>query len=199
MSRKLVHIVDDEESIRHSTAFVLNSAGLPCVTWPSGKAFLAGAVLDRGGVAILDLQMPDLDGLTLQQELVASGSSISVIMVTGHGDVPSAVKALQSGAADFIEKPCDPDRLVTKVRHALDRQEEIHLRCGDAKERLSHLTPRESQVLTGLTEGKSNKQIAIDLGLSPRTVEMHRCNLMGRLGARSFSDAIRMAVSAGLS
>jgi two-component system response regulator FixJ len=196
---QLVHIVDDDEAVRSSIALVMSLAGLPCIAWPSAAAFLSGANLHSGGCAILDLMMPVMDGLALQEELKRRESNIAVLMLTGHGDIGSAVKALKAGAVDFIEKPFDNDDLVARVQAAVQQQQQVRVNSGDAKARIATLSGREAQVLQGLTNGKSSKEIARDLGLSPRTIEMHRSHLMERLGVRKSSEAIRLAVQAEMS
>jgi len=196
---KLVHIVDDEEGVRSSIALVMTLAGIPSVAWPSAAAFLSGANLHSGGCAILDLMMPAMGGLELQEELTRRESNMAVIMLTGHGDVGSAVKALKAGASDFIEKPFDNEDLVARVQAAMKQQEQVRIHSSDAKARVAALSAREAQVLQGLTDGKSSKEIARDLGLSPRTIEMHRSHLMERLGVKKSSEAIRIAVRAELS
>lgn len=196
---KLVHIVDDEEGVRASIALVMTLAGIPSVAWPSAAAFLSGANLHSGGCAIIDLMMPAMGGLALQEELARRESNMAVIMLTGHGDVSSAVKALKAGASDFIEKPFENDDLVARVQAAIRQQEQVRIHSSDAKARIASLSTREAQVLRGLTDGKSSKEIARDLGLSPRTIEMHRSHLMERLGVKKSSEAIRIAVRAELS
>jgi two-component system response regulator FixJ len=197
MTRRLVHVIDDDDAIRVSLTLTLNLEGLPCVSWPSAEAFLASADHGGGGCAVLDLRMPGMDGLELHREMTARGSTIDVIMVTGHGDVASAVAALKGGAVDFIEKPYDADALVLKIKEVLDRQEGGYQASTVAKAKLARLSKRENQVFLGIVAGKSNKEIARDLDLSPRTVEMHRLHLMNRLEVRSVPELIRLAIEGG--
>ena len=195
-----VHVIDDDEAVRHSLEFLLDCAGIPVRTYESGLAFLKVVGELRSGCILTDVRMPDLDGLALQQKLLEMGIRLPVIVMTGHGDVPIAVQALKAGAADFIEKPFDDEALVTAVRSALDaslRSQEREKEAEEIAARLATLTPRERQVLDRLVAGQPNKTIAFDLGASPRTVEVHRARVMEKMGARSFSELVRMAVSVG--
>ncbi len=153
------------------------------------------------GCVLLDLRMPGMDGLAVQREMAARGIKLPVVVVTAHGDVALAVQAMKAGACDFIEKPYDADVILQAAEAALARGDEERARARDAEEaasRVAALTPREAEVLQGLVAGQSNKVIAFDLGVSPRTVEVHRANLMAKLGARNLSEAVRIALSAGL-
>ena len=199
---KVVHIVDDEAVVRRSLALLLQSAGFGCQSHPSGEAFLqaAGSGLPFGCV-LLDIRMPGLDGLDVLQEMEKRGLRLPVVVVTAHGDIPLAVDAMKAGACDFVEKPYSADTILGAVTAALRRGDEVMERAreaSDAAARVASLTPRESEVLQGLLAGRQNKVIAIDLGLSPRTVEIHRANLMSKLGVGSLSEAVRMALTAGL-
>lgn len=199
MSEAVVHIVDDEDAVRDATALIIRLAGLRAVCWSSGDEFLHAANIHAPGCALLDLRMPGMDGLAVQEELAARGSTLAVILITGHGDIATAVSAMKSGAIDFLEKPYDDQILVDLVRRALSEQRgRSAVRNQEAKARIALLTPRECQVLLGLTAGKANKAIAHELGVSPRTVEMHRAHLMDRLGVNSLSEALRIAFDAGL-
>lgn len=196
--QNLVHVVDDDEALRSAAALALSIGGLPCITWPSAETFLAAANVHSRGCAVVDLQMPGMSGLQLLAELNARESSLAVVLLTGHGDVRSAVAAIKAGAADFIEKPFENDDLVARVRAAIAHQQRTRINLADAKSRVAQLTERERQVLLGLTDGKSSKELGRELGLSPRTVEMHRANMMERLGVRRASEAIGIAVRADI-
>ena len=192
------YVVDDEAVVRRSLVLLLRSAGFEAEAFPSGEAFL-DASEPAFGCVLLDLRMPGMDGLAVQRELGSRGWTLPVIIVTAHGDVPMAVEAMRRGASDFLEKPYDSDHLLRAVDAALARGADRRARlreATDAARLLDALSPREREVLTGLVAGQQNKEIARDLSLSPRTVELHRANLMEKLGARSLSDAIRLALAA---
>jgi len=196
-----VHVIDDDEAVRHSLMFLFESAGLPVRVYDSALAFLDVAGSLRSGCILTDVRMPELDGLALQQKLLDLGIRLPVIVMTGHGDVPIAIQALKAGAADFIEKPFDDEALLAAVRAALEASRRISERQTEARDiagRLGSLTPRERQVLDRLVAGQPNKTIAYDLGASPRTVEVHRARVMEKMGARSISDLVRMALSVGI-
>lgn len=199
---RIAYVVDDEEVVRRSLVLLLRSAGFAARAFPSGAAFLrASAEGLPFGCVLLDLRMPDLDGLSVQRQIVAQGLDLPVIIVTAHGDVPLAVEAMKLGASDFIEKPYDGEALLQAAAHALARGAEARARsqeATEAAERIATLTARELEVLQGLITGKQNKEIARGLGLSPRTVEIHRANVMEKLGVRSLPEAVRIALSAGL-
>lgn len=195
-----VHVIDDDEAVRHSLAFLFESAGLPVRVYESAVAFLAVAGGLRSGCILTDVRMPDIDGLALQRKLIEMGVRLPIIVMTGHGDVPVAVQALKAGAADFIEKPFDDEALLASVRSALEASERMREREAEVEDiagRLASLTPRERQVLDRLVAGQPNKTIAYDLGTSPRTVEVHRARVMEKMGARSLSELVRMALSVG--
>lgn len=195
-----VHVIDDDEAVRHSLAFLFESAGLPARTYESSPAFLRVAAGLTAGCVLTDVRMPDMDGLALQRRLGELGVRLPVIVMTGHGDVPIAVRALKAGAADFIEKPFDDDALLVAVRAALAASRldlERNAEAGRVAARLARLTPRERQVFDRLVAGHQNKAIAQDLGSSPRTVEVHRARVMEKMGARTLSELVRMALGAG--
>lgn len=198
--RRSVHVVDDDSSVRDATRTLLAVAGFEPQVFASGTEFLERADLHSGGCALLDICMPGATGLEVQTELARRASNLSVIVVTGHGDVATAVRAMKAGATDFLEKPYEPGTLLESVERALQLSSDkaSGMRSPDAKARLSRLTPRECEVLHALMAGGSNKSIARLMNVSPRTVEMHRANLMERLGARSLSEALRIAYDAGL-
>jgi two-component system response regulator FixJ len=196
-----VHLIDDDEAVRHSLAFLFESAGLPVRAYESAPAFLGVAPGLTSGCVLTDVRMPDMDGLALQRRLTELGVRLPVIVMTGHGDVPVAVQALKAGAADFIEKPFDDEVLLAAVRAALDASrldQERDAEAGRVSARLASLTPRERQVFDRLVAGHQNKAIARELGSSPRTVEVHRARVMEKMGARSLPELVRMAMGAGV-
>jgi two-component system response regulator FixJ len=197
---QVVHVIDDDADVRQSLAFLLSTAGLAVRVHASAVAFLK--VLDgmQGGCVVTDIRMPQIDGLELQRRLHAQGSKLPVIVMTGHGDVALAVEAMKAGAVDFIEKPFDDEVLLAAIRTALSRQAEDSERAARKamiQDRLKALSEREREVLEGLVAGKANKVIAYDLGISPRTVEVYRANLMTKMQADSLSALVRMALVEG--
>ncbi|MFA6117922.1 MAG: response regulator [Sphingomonas sp.] len=198
--RKLIHIVDDEEAIRRSTSFVLKTSGFAVETWKSGAAFLKEVRHAPHGCILLDMRMPEMDGLKVQQLLNERGITMPVILLTGHGDISMAVRAMKAGAVDFIEKPFEKAILMTAIKAAFDRIDAAGSAVARAEEAtiiVGTLTGREREVLDGLARGLPNKTVAYDLGISPRTVEVHRANIMTKLEVRSLSDALRIAFAAG--
>jgi two-component system response regulator FixJ len=196
---RLVHIVDDDPAIRRSVGFMLKTSGHRVEAYESGAELLKSSGDLGEGCILLDIRMPGMDGLEVQQALQANGVSLPVIIMTGHGDVTLAVKAMKAGAVDFIEKPFEKDALLASLEEGfgrLSRKEATNERQRDAEVRLQALTVRERDVLSGLAQGLPNKTIAYDLGISPRTVEIHRANLMTKLGVRSLSEALRIAFAA---
>jgi len=199
--RRLIHIVDDEEAIRRSASFMLKTSGFDVQTWPSGVAFLKEARQVAHGCVLLDVRMPEMDGLEVQQALLDRGIALPVIVLTGHGDIAIAVRAMKAGAIDFLEKPFEKTRLLDAIEAAFARLEDTAGRADraqDASVVIAGLTAREQEVLKGLAKGLPNKTIAYDLGISSRTVEVHRANLMSKLKVRSLSEALRIAFAAGL-
>lgn len=199
--RKLVHIVDDEEAIRRSASFMLKTSGYAVETWATGVAFLKEIRHVPQGCVLLDVRMPEMDGLDVQQALLERGVTMPVIILTGHADVSIAVRAMKAGAVDFLEKPFEKAVLISAIETAFDRigkADGAAARAAEADVVLGVLTAREREVLEGLAQGLPNKTIAYDLGISPRTVEVHRANLMAKLDVRSLSDALRLAFAAGL-
>jgi two-component system response regulator FixJ len=199
--KRLIHIIDDEEAIRRSAGFMLKAAGFAVETWPSGVAFLKDVRDAAVGCILLDVRMPEMDGLAVQQALNERGVPMPVIVLTGHGDVAIAVRAMKAGAVDFIEKPFEKAVLLAAIETAFARlgdAEAKSTRRADAEVAIAALTEREREVLDGLARGLPNKTIAYDLGISPRTVEVHRANVMAKLEVRSLSDALRIAFSAGM-
>jgi two-component system response regulator FixJ len=199
--KRLIHIVDDEEAIRRSASFMLKTSGFAVETHESGVAFLKAVRHAEPGCILLDVRMPEMDGLEVQSELVRRGIAMPVIILTGHGDVTIAVRAMKAGAVDFIEKPFEKALLLDAIAAAFARIDDAEARnrlAADAAILIGGLTAREQEVLSGLADGLPNKTIAYDLGISPRTVEVHRANLMSKLNVRSLSDALRIAFAAGL-
>jgi two-component system, LuxR family, response regulator FixJ len=197
--QRLIHLVDDDAAVRRSVGFMLKTSGHQVHAYESGLELLKNASKLDDGCILLDIRMPGMDGLEVQHELQEKGVGLPVIIMTGHGDVGLAVKAMKAGAVDFIEKPFEKATLISSIEEGfrrLSRREAMGDRKKDADVRLEALTPRERDVLNGLAEGLPNKTIAYDLGISPRTVEIHRANLMAKLEVRSLSEALRIAFAA---
>jgi two-component system response regulator FixJ len=195
----VIHIVDDDAAVRQSLAFLLGSAGLAVRLYESAPAFLEALSGVKSGCLITDIRMPGMTGLELLHELKAKSCGLPAIVITGHGDVPLAVEAMKAGAVDFIEKPFDQEAILNAVKTALDRGAGDHGDGAEIAAKLASLSERERQVLDGLIAGHPNKTIAHDLGISPRTVEVYRANLMAKMAARSLSELIRMAIVANVS
>lgn len=196
-----VHVIDDDEAVRESLAFLLAAADIEVRTYETPKAFLEELEAIASGCIITDVRMPQMSGLDLLQRIQQTHADLPVIVITGHGDVPLAVEAMKAGAMEFLEKPFDDEVLLAAVRVALRRQGSDDGREAERRElvrRISALSGRERQVLDGLVAGQPNKIIAFDLGISPRTVEIYRANLMTKMQAASLSDLVRMALIAGL-
>lgn len=201
MSDRIVHLVDDDEAVRRSAGFMLKTSGYQVKTYASGVELLKEVRELSPGCILLDVRMPEMDGLQVQQALKERGIGHPVIVMTGHGDVGVAVQAMKAGAVDFIEKPFEKAVLLSAIEEGFARIEQAGRNRGRAEEaqvRLQSLTPRERDVLEGLVRGHPNKTIAYDLDISPRTVEIHRANLMSKLEVPSLSDALRIAFAAGL-
>jgi len=201
MTDRLVHIIDDDEAMRDSLVFLLDTAGLRGRASASAKAFLKTLPDPSLGCIVTDIRMPDMTGLDLVKTLKANGHDYPVIVITGHGDVALAVEAMKAGVVDFIEKPFDDETLLAAITIAFERKS---IAAGTASPerqaigvRLADLSPREREVLRGVIDGKPNKVIAHDLGISPRTVEVYRANLMTKMQAASLSELVRMALIAG--
>ena len=198
---RYVHLVDDDEAIRRSASFMLRTSGYLVKTYASGVEFLDQAKDAMPGCILLDVRMPEMDGLQLQAALKDRGILLPVVVMTGHGDINTAVEAMKLGAVDFIEKPFEKAVLLNALEAGLERLDKSakrHARADEARARLAVLTPRELDVMKGLVRGHPNKTIAYDLEISPRTVEIHRANLMTKLEVHSLSDALRIAFAAGL-
>jgi len=199
--KRPIHIIDDDDAIRRSASFMLKTSGFAVETWPSGVAFLKEVRHTTEGVILLDVRMPEMDGLEVQQALNERGVTMPVIVLTGHGDVSIAVRAMKAGAVDFLEKPFEKAVLLSAIEAAFARLGDARdksARADEAAVIIQALTGRERDVLEGLAQGLPNKTIAYDLGISPRTVEVHRANLMTKLEVRSLSDALRIAFAAGM-
>lgn len=195
----VVHVVDDDAAMRDSLAFLLDTAGLTARVYPGPMALLAALPLPAGCI-LTDVRMPEMTGLDLVRRLRADGVNDPVVVMTGHADVPLAIEAMRLGVADFIEKPFDDEVLIESLERALQRGAAQRQRAGERAviaERFASLSGREAEVLAGLTEGKPNKVIAFDLGISARTVEVYRAHVMTKMGARSLSDLVRMTLVMG--
>jgi len=195
----IVHVVDDDEAARESLAFLLASAGMASRTYASAEIFLSTLAHLGPGCIVTDVRMPGMSGLDLLGHLRNAKVSLPVIVITGHGDIPLAVEAMRLGAVDFIEKPFNDELMLAAIRSALSRGVvggEREQERADAAERIGGLSGREHDVLDGLLAGKPNKVIAFDLGISPRTVEVYRANLMAKTGASSLSELVRLTLLA---
>lgn len=197
----LVYIIDDDDALRELLAFLLRSALFEVRAFASATAFLDALPDTAGSCVITDVRMPGVSGMDLLRRLKEMKVTVPVIVITGHGDVPLAVEAMKVGAADFLEKPFDDELLLTSVRSALSQQHGESRRQAEragTEAKLAALSKRERDVLDGLVGGRANKQIAFDLGISPRTVEIYRANLMNKMQAGSLSDLVRMALIVGI-
>jgi two-component system response regulator FixJ len=198
--RNLVYVVDDDDAVRDSLEALLLAEGYDVVGFGSAEEFLNGRDKSAKGCCLLDVRMPGMDGITLLQEIGSEAATLPVVVMTGHGDVPMAVKAMKFGAVDFIEKPFDTNLMIEAVRSAL--------RSGGARStsqvdptiaaHIERLTARERDVLEHLVAGRSNKEVGLQLGISPRTVEIHRARLMEKMTAESLAQLVRMAIEAGI-
>ena len=196
----IVHIVDDEEAVRKSLAFLLTMSGFAVKMHESATDFLAAASSIRNGVLVTDLRMPDMTGVELLRNLVSADASLPAVVITGHADVPMAVEAMKAGATDFIEKPFEDVVLIEAIQRAAEQLVDKPLEFDDVvsiQARLGRLSDRERQVLSGVVAGLPNKSIAYDLNISPRTVEVHRANVMAKMQATSLPQLVRMALAAG--
>ena len=197
----IVHIVDDEEPVRKSLAFLLTMHGFAVRVHNSATDFLASAPSIRNGCLVTDLRMPDMSGVELLRALQAAQAMIPAIVITGHGDVPMAVEAMKAGALDFIEKPFEDEVLIDAIKRAAERLGESPVGADDVtaiQSRLQQLSERERQVLSSVVAGLPNKTIAYDLDISPRTVEVHRANVMTKMQARNLPELVRMALAANI-
>ena len=197
--KSTVFIVDDDQAIRHAMALLMRSVGLDYEIYHSADDFLAVFSDDKPGCLVLDIRMPGLGGLELQDKLIEKGSSLPIIFITGHGDVPMAVEAMQKGAVDFIQKPFRDQELLDRIGEALKTDQERRTEReehAEVRSLFNKLTKREREVLDLVVTGKSNKVIAYELGVSQRTVEIHRAKVMEKMQARSLADLVRMHMAA---
>ncbi|MEI9991953.1 MAG: response regulator FixJ [Rhizomicrobium sp.] len=197
----LIFVVDDDHDVRDSIRILLESANFAVKDFASAKTFLADKA-SAGHCLIADIRMPEMDGLELQEEVVKRKLGLPVVIITGHGDVPLAVRAMKAGAVDFIEKPFDDEMLLGSIRRALEIGSKTRSQAAEAaaaERLLALLTPRERNVLDQLVVGRSNKVAAYELGISPRTIEIHRAHIMDKMNARSLSDLVRISLAAGRS
>jgi two-component system, LuxR family, response regulator FixJ len=200
MTEVLVHLIDDDEAVRTSLAFVLEMNDLPARTYASAVAFLKIAEGLTGGCIVTDVRMPDMSGLELVRKLRERHINLPVIVITGHGDVPLAVEAMRAGVLDFIEKPFDDEVLIRSIRTALEARDKADAQAAERQrfeQMLSTLSAREREVLRGVVAGKMNKVIAHELGISARTVEVYRANVMSKTQAHGLSALVRIALLAG--
>lgn len=197
MADRIVHLIDDDEDVRRALSFLLGTAGLAVRGYDSADRFVEVYDGSQTGCILSDVRMPGMDGLELIRQLKARDSKLPVVIMTGHADVSLAVQAMKAGAVDFIEKPFPDEMLLDALEGAFSRQPATG-EDGAIGARIASLSERERQVMNGLLAGHPNKTIAYDLGISPRTVEIHRANLMTKMGASSLSDLVRMALTAGL-
>jgi len=201
MTDPMIYIVDDDDAVRESLEFLLSTAGVKSRSFESGKAFIEALPQIESGCVVTDVRMPEITGIDLLKHIRQNKPELPVIVITGHGDIALAVEAMKIGAVDFLEKPFDDEILIAAVKSALNNVADIGKRnaaLGEIKDKLAALSNRERQVLEGLVAGQPNKTIAFDLGISPRTVEIYRANLMTKMAANSLSDLVRMAMLAGI-
>ena len=199
--KRIVYVIDDDDALRESLAFLLGTAQFSVQSFASAKEFLETLPAVKKGCIITDVRMPDLSGIDLLRRLNDMKVTLPVIVVTGHGDVALAVEAMKIGAIDFLEKPVDDEVLLASVNLALQQQDgqaKRHIERAEIESRTAALSQRERDVLDELVAGRANKQIAFDLGISPRTVEIYRANLMHKMQAGSLSDLVRMALIVGM-
>lgn len=193
-----VFIIDDDDAVLDSLSVLLETGGFSVKGFASANAFLAVVQESWRGCILTDVRMPGMDGLELQEKVAEQGLNLPVVVMTGHGDVPIAVRAMKAGAIDFIQKPFDEEMILDSIRRALDLSEQVRSReaaSGKLRGRLATLTIREREVLNNLVDGHPNKVIAFNLGISPRTVEIHRARVMEKMQARSLSELVRMTLS----
>ena len=200
MKQQTVYVVDDDDAVRNSLGFLMRSVELEVELFPSAQEFLDARGQEQAGCLVLDVRMPGISGLELQQALKSMGSSLPIIFITGHGDIPMAVEALKAGATDFLTKPFRDQDLLDRIHQALDAnrmREHLAQRVREIEIQIARLTPRESEVMGLVAAGKANKVIAFDLGISQRTVEVHRAKVMEKMGVRALADLVRRLHDAG--
>ena len=196
--RRPIFLLDDDAGVRDSVRALLEANGFPVTAHGSATTFLAEEAVERGACLIADIRMPGMDGLQLQEELIRRKCLIPIIIMTGHGDVAQAVRAMKAGAVDFIEKPFEADILLASVQRALEHGTKVRTRADEVASAARHvglLTPREKEVFRQLVLGRSNKAAALELGISARTLEIHRAHIMQKTESRSLSDLVRMSVA----
>ena len=194
----IVFVVDDEEPVGDSIAMLLRTVNLPTKVYRDARVFLQEYEPDQPGCLLLDVRMPKMSGLELQQELVARNVTLPVIVIPGHGDVPRAVEAMRAGAMDFVQKPFNDDELIRRVQKALEedaRERELLRQHEEIRRRWEELTPREREIAQRIAEGQANKVVAADLDISPRTVELHRARILQKMGVRSLAQLVQMLVA----
>jgi two-component system response regulator FixJ len=195
--QSVVHVVDDDEAVRDSISMLLDTVGIAHRLYGSAVEFLDTHGASTRGCLVLDIRMPEMTGLELQEELNRRGIGLPIIFITGHGDIPMAVEAMRRGAIDFIRKPFAEDDLLDRVKEALVRDAEAQVErtaLDDLKQRYATLSPRELEVFARVADGQANKVVAIELGISERTVEIHRAQVMQKMGARSLAQLVRMKI-----
>lgn len=200
MTEPIVHVIDDDEAVRTALAFLLEMNDLPAHTYASALDFLEVAEQLANGCIVTDVRMPEMSGLELVRRLKERGVALPVVVITGHGDVPLAVEAMRAGVIDFIEKPFDDEVLLRSIRMALDAKAESDVHAQERQrfeQMLKTLSGRETEVLRGVIAGKMNKVIAFELGISQRTVEVYRANVMSKTHANGLSELVRIALLAG--
>ncbi|MEN8180037.1 MAG: response regulator transcription factor [Pseudomonadota bacterium] len=200
-NKPTVFVVDDDQAIRSSLKWLIESVAMQVKTFESADAFIENYYPGRSGCLLLDVRMPGMSGLELQEYLAEQRITIPVIIITGHGDVPMAIRAMKAGAVDFIEKPFNDELLLESIRHALlldEQQRDKQSQKAEIATRLARLTPREHEVMAMVTGGKANKEIASALGVSAKTVEAHRARVMEKMQATSLADLVRMAMLANI-
>ncbi len=198
-AKPVVFVVDDDQGVRESVKILLRSIGVEAETFESGDDFMEKYAPDRPGCIVLDVRMPGMSGLELQEKLVSVGCTLPIIFVTAHGDVPMAVEAVKAGALDFVQKPFRDQELIDKIQEAFTENDRVRKKLQDLgriNERIDSLTPREREVMDMVVDGKANKVIAIDLGLSQRTVEIHRARVMSKMAVDSVSQLVQMVMRA---
>lgn len=194
-----VFVVDDDDAVRESLAFLIRSVGLKVENFASAQDFLKSYNSARAGCLVLDIRMPGMNGLELQDKLNQMDSMLPIIFITGHGDVPMAVKAIKAGAADFVQKPFRDQELIDRIREVLEVDASARvekLQKAEILKRIASLTEREREVMEQVVDGKANKVVAIDLNVSQRTVEIHRANVMDKMKARSLAQLVRLVMKA---
>jgi RNA polymerase sigma factor (sigma-70 family) len=198
ISKATVFVVDDDQAMRNSLKWLIESVGVPVESFASADDFLAHFQAGRPGCLVLDVRMPGMSGLELLEHLAQKGLRIPAVIITGHGDVPMAVRAMKSGAVDFIEKPFNDEVLLDAIRRAMAFEEQQRSQYSEhrqIKERLGHLTPREHEVMEMVCDGRSNKEIANMLGVSAKTIEAHRARVMEKMQAGSLAELVRMSLT----